>query len=61
MGRAEKGRSITMTRHICKECKKSYERDPAVQDKWNKTRPETEGLCLECIGRLATDKAMEEP
>ena len=50
-----------MTRRICKECREPYERDPAVQEKWNRTRPETEGLCLKCIGRLATDKAMEEP
>lgn len=50
-----------MTEHICRGCQKPYERDPAVQAKWNKTRPETEGLCLECITRRATDRIMEEP
>jgi hypothetical protein len=50
-----------MTRHTCRDCRKPYERDPAVQAKWNKTRPETDGLCLECIGKAGTEKAMEEP
>jgi hypothetical protein len=45
-----------MTPTICRQCSKPYEpRDPVVQARWNRTRPETEGLCLECIGRMGEE------
>jgi hypothetical protein len=38
-----------MTPTICRNCHQPHEpRDPAVQERWNRTRPETEGLCMEC-------------
>lgn len=46
-----------MISRTCRECGTSYERDPAVQARWNRTRPETEGLCLECISRAGAEAA----
>ena len=41
---------VRMIPAICRQCGKPYEsRDPAVQQRWSRTRPETDGLCLECI------------
>jgi hypothetical protein len=50
----------TQLREPCRLCGTPYERDPAVQERWSRTRPETDGLCLSCIGRMGNEKAMEE-
>ena len=51
-----------MATHECRQCHKPYEpRDPEVQARWSRSRPETEGLCLECIARAGLESAMEAP
>ena len=47
-----------MTRYVCRDCRRVYDRPEAVEARYNHDHPEAAGRCLECIGAVA--RAMME-